>query len=150
VYSHSKLSCYEQCPQKYKLQYIDKVETEIEESVEAFMGVRVHETLEKLYRDLMAYWDEVLPGFMYPLNYEELVADQETQTRRLLEFCGLPWETQCLDFHRQKGSVATASATQVRQPIYSDAINRWRRYGDALRPLYDLLTSAGCLPPAGD
>jgi len=52
VYSHSRLSCYEQCPQKYKLQYIDKVETEVEESIEAFLGSRVHETLEKLYRDL--------------------------------------------------------------------------------------------------
>jgi putative RecB family exonuclease len=52
VYSHSRLSCYEQCPQKYKLHYIDKVETEIEESIEAYLGVRVHETLEKLYRDL--------------------------------------------------------------------------------------------------
>jgi len=53
VYSHSRLSCYEQCPQKFKLQYIDKVETEIEESIEAFLGNRVHETLEKLYRDLV-------------------------------------------------------------------------------------------------
>jgi putative RecB family exonuclease len=52
VYSHSRLSCFEQCPQKYKLSYIDKVETEVEEGVEAFMGSRVHETLEKLYRDL--------------------------------------------------------------------------------------------------
>ena len=52
VFSHSRLSCYEQCPQKYKLKYIDRVETEVEESIEAFLGVRVHETLEKLYRDL--------------------------------------------------------------------------------------------------
>lgn len=52
VYSHSRLSCYEQCPQKYKLRYIDRVETEVEESVEAFLGSRVHEVLEKLYRDL--------------------------------------------------------------------------------------------------
>ena len=52
VYSHSRLSCYEQCPQKFKLQYIDKIETEEEQSIEAFLGIRVHETLEKLYRDL--------------------------------------------------------------------------------------------------
>jgi len=52
VYSHSRLSCYEQCPQKYKLQYLDKVETEVEQSIEAYLGSRVHETLEKLYRDL--------------------------------------------------------------------------------------------------
>ena len=52
IYSHSRLSCFEQCPQKFKLHYIDKVKTEVEESVEAFMGSRVHDTLEKLYRDL--------------------------------------------------------------------------------------------------
>jgi putative RecB family exonuclease len=52
VFSHSRLSCYEQCPRKYKLKYIDRVETEVEQSIEAFMGSRVHETLEKLYRDL--------------------------------------------------------------------------------------------------
>jgi len=52
VFSHSRLSCYEQCPQKYKMKYVDRVETEVEESIEAFLGVRVHETLEKLYRDL--------------------------------------------------------------------------------------------------
>jgi len=52
VYSHSRLSCYEQCPQKFKFHYIDKVETEEEETVEAFLGIRVHEALEKLYRDL--------------------------------------------------------------------------------------------------
>ena len=52
MYSHSRLSCYEECPQKYKLKYVDRVETEIEQSIEAFLGSRVHETLEKLYRDL--------------------------------------------------------------------------------------------------
>jgi putative RecB family exonuclease len=52
VYSHSRLSCYEQCPQKYKLKYLDKVKTEVEQSIEAFLGSRVHETLEKLYQDL--------------------------------------------------------------------------------------------------
>lgn len=52
LYSHSSLSCFEQCPHKFKLNYIDKVKTEVEESIEAFLGVRAHETLEKLYRDL--------------------------------------------------------------------------------------------------
>ena len=67
MYSHSRLSCYEQCPQKYKLKYIDRVETEVEESIEAFLGVRVHETLEKLYRDLryqkLKTLDELLDFF---------------------------------------------------------------------------------------
>jgi len=53
VYSHSRLSCYEQCPQKYKFKYVDKVETEVEETIETLLGVCVHKTLEKLYRDLM-------------------------------------------------------------------------------------------------
>ncbi len=52
IYSHSRLSCFEQCPNKFKLKYIDRVESDIEQSVEAFLGSRVHETLEKLYRDL--------------------------------------------------------------------------------------------------
>jgi len=53
IYSHSRLSCYEQCPHKYKLQYIDKVKTEVKESIEIFLGRKVHETLKRLYRDLM-------------------------------------------------------------------------------------------------
>ena len=63
VYSHSRLSTFEQCPHKFKLQYIDKVETEVEQSVEAFMGVRTHETLEKLYRDLQYQKENTLDDF---------------------------------------------------------------------------------------
>jgi len=70
VYSHSRLSCFEQCPQKYKLNYIDKVETEFEESIEAFMGVRVHETLEKLYRDLMFQKENPIENLLSFLNDE--------------------------------------------------------------------------------
>jgi putative RecB family exonuclease len=70
VYSHSRLSCYEQCPQKFKLQYIDKVETEEEESIEAFLGIRVHEALEKLYRDLQYQKQSTL---------EDLLAFLETE-----------------------------------------------------------------------
>ena len=70
VYSHSRLSCFEQCPHKYKLSYIDKVETEIEESVEAFLGVRVHEALEKLYRDLQYEKKNSLEDIIAFLNDE--------------------------------------------------------------------------------
>jgi hypothetical protein len=93
---------------------------------------------------LMQHWRERMPGAVLEVHYEDLVAEPEQQSRRLLEFCGLNWEEQCLDFYRQGGSVATASASQVRQPIYSDAVDRWRRYGEALNPLYELLSSAGC------
>jgi putative RecB family exonuclease len=70
VYSHSRLSCFEQCPYRYKLNYIDKVETEIEESVEAFLGLRVHEALEKLYRDLQYQKKNSLDDILAFLNDE--------------------------------------------------------------------------------
>ena len=70
VYSHSRLSCYEQCPQKFKLQYIDKIETEEEESIEAFLGTRVHETLEKLYRDLQHQKEDTLDELLAFLQHE--------------------------------------------------------------------------------
>jgi tetratricopeptide (TPR) repeat protein len=95
---------------------------------------------------LMRHWQAVMPGAVHEVRYEKLVAEPERCARELLAFCGLPWEQQCLDFHRQLGSVATASAAQVRQPIYRDAVNRWQRYGEALQPLYELLSSAGCYP----
>jgi len=70
VYSHSRLSSFEQCPQKFKFHYIDKVETDVSDSVEAFMGVRVHETLEKLYRDLMFQKKNSLDDLLGFLNDE--------------------------------------------------------------------------------
>jgi len=70
VYSHSRLSSFEQCPYKFKLRYIDKVETEVEESVETFMGIRVHETLEKLYSDLRYQKKNSLEDLLVYLNDE--------------------------------------------------------------------------------
>ena len=95
---------------------------------------------------LMRHWQRLMPSAMHQLQYESLVAEPERVSRELLAFCDLPWETQCLDFHAQPGSVATPSATQVRQPIYKSSIHRWRRYGDAMQPLHDLLSAAGCYP----
>jgi tetratricopeptide (TPR) repeat protein len=92
---------------------------------------------------LMRHWREVLPGAIYELPYETLVASPERVTRELLAHCGLPWEEQCLSFHQRKTSVATPSAVQVRQGIYTSSVNRWQRYGEALLPLYELLKSAG-------
>ena len=70
IYSHSRLSCFEQCPQKFKLKYIDKVETEVEQSIEAFLGVRTHETLEKLYRDLQYQKENTLEDLLSYLHDE--------------------------------------------------------------------------------
>ncbi len=92
---------------------------------------------------LMRHWQDTLHGTVLQLQYEDLVADPERVTRALLAHCGLPWEAQCLAFHQQKTSVATASAVQVRQGIYTSSVNRWKRYGDAVQPLYELLESAG-------
>jgi len=88
------------------------------------------------YRDLMAHWRRVLPeGTFIDVNYEDIVADLETQTRRILDHCGLPWEDRCLAFHQARRAVRTASAAQVRQPIYDKSIGRWRRYERFLEPL---------------
>ena len=89
----------------------------------------------KLYRDLMAHWEKVLPGFMYTIRYEELVAEQQKQTEGLLQFCDLPWDEACLEFYRTKRRVSTASLVQVRQPIYKDSVELWKRYEKQLEPL---------------
>jgi tetratricopeptide (TPR) repeat protein len=88
-----------------------------------------------LYRDLMEHWENVLPGFMYSINYEEMVSDQENQSRKLLEFCGLPFDEACLNFFKKERSVKTISSMQVRQPIYKSSVELWRRYEKHLEPL---------------
>lgn len=96
-----------------------------------------------LYQDLMEHWNRVLPGFMFELQYEEMVADQEGMTRKLLEFCDLPWDDNCLQFHKSKRTVKTASYTQVRKKIYSDSVELWRRYEQELQPLISALDGSG-------
>jgi len=88
-----------------------------------------------LYLDLMKHWEDILPGFMYNLRYEDLVADQEKQTRGLLDFCGLDWNESCLAFHKTQRIVKTASFAQVRQPMYKDSVELWKRYEAQLEPL---------------
>ncbi|MBB3980517.1 tetratricopeptide (TPR) repeat protein [Sphingobium fontiphilum] len=83
---------------------------------------------------LMAMWDRLWPGRVLQLSYEGLVADQEGQTRRLLDHCGLDWDDACLSFHRNEAAVATPSAAQVRRPINADAVGRWKAHADALEP----------------
>jgi tetratricopeptide (TPR) repeat protein len=88
-----------------------------------------------LYQDLMAHWERVLAGFMYTFRYEDMVADQQKETKNLLDFCGLPWDEACLTFHKTERRVATASHAQVRQPIYRDSVGLWKRYEKHLEPL---------------
>jgi tetratricopeptide (TPR) repeat protein len=88
------------------------------------------------YRRLMAHWRTVLPaGSFLDVRYEEVVADLECEARRIIAYCGLPWDDNCLAFHKTERPVRTASATQVRQPIYKSAIGRWRVYEEHLGEL---------------
>ena len=93
------------------------------------------------YERIMEHWRKVLPVPMLEVDYEEMVADQEGQTRRLLDFVGLPWDDACLNFHRTERLVRTASVTQVRQPIYKRSLERWRHYEPVLGPLLEILGS---------
>lgn len=81
-----------------------------------------------MFQRLMAFWRQRFPGRVHEVNYEQLVADQEVQTRRMLAHCGLGWDPACLDFHTNAAAVATPSAQQVRQPINARAVGRWRDY----------------------
>lgn len=92
------------------------------------------------YRRLMDHWRVVIPADrLFEFDYEELVADQETVTRRLLDFCGLEWNPACLDFHENKRVVKTASILQVRQKLYSNSVARWKNYEAHLGDLMPLL-----------
>jgi tetratricopeptide (TPR) repeat protein len=91
------------------------------------------------YRRLMRHWQETLPGKVLEVRYEDMVNDQENQTRRLLAFCGLPWEEQCLRFYETDRAVRTASSEQVRQPMYNSSINHWRNFKAQLAPLLEVI-----------
>jgi len=86
----------------------------------------------RCYVDIMTHWHEVLPGAVLDVHYEDTVTDLESQVHRILDFCGLPFEEQCLRFHETKRAVRTASSEQVRQPIYTGALGRWKQYGEAM------------------
>ncbi len=96
----------------------------------------------KKYEELMEHWRCVLPaGVMLDVQYEDVVADAETNARKIIEFVGLPWNNACLNFHTSDRPVKTASVSQVRKPIYGSSVNRWERYGDGLKPLVDALNA---------
>jgi tetratricopeptide (TPR) repeat protein len=90
---------------------------------------------------LIAHWLKALPLPMLQMRYEDLVADLEGESRRLMSFLGLPWNPACLDFHRTERTVQTSSAWQVRQPIYTRSVGRWRNYQRHLGPLFEALGS---------
>ncbi|MGP0072330.1 MAG: tetratricopeptide repeat-containing sulfotransferase family protein [Bryobacteraceae bacterium] len=88
------------------------------------------------YSELMTHWRSVLPqGCILDVSYEEVVEDLETQARRLIDYCGLPWDQRCISFHQNSRPVRTASSVQVRQPLFRGSLERRRRYEAGLRPL---------------
>jgi tetratricopeptide (TPR) repeat protein len=91
------------------------------------------------YQRLMSHWRQVLPTTIFEVTYEELVSRQEQVSQELLEFCGLEWDSRCLEFHKNARPVFTASYWQVRQPIYASSIGRWKHYSKFLGSLKELL-----------
>jgi tetratricopeptide (TPR) repeat protein len=96
----------------------------------------------RTYLDLMAHWDEALPGRVLRVHYEDVVADLEGSVRRLLDYCDLSFEPGCIDFHKTKRSVRTPSSEQVRQPIFRDGLDQWKTYEPWLAPLKTALGDA--------
>lgn len=91
------------------------------------------------YKKVMTHWESLFPGAIHTVEYEAMVEDPETQTRRLLEYCGLPFDDRCLKFYESDRQVKTASAGQVRAPVYKNAVGKWERYKEHLGPLLEAL-----------
>jgi hypothetical protein len=93
-------------------------------------GAKVTSTAAEKPADkgLMAHWHATLPSPILDVPYEGLVGDQEAWSRKLIDFLGLPWDERCLAYYKTERPVLTSSAWQVRQPIYTSSIGRWRHY----------------------
>jgi tetratricopeptide (TPR) repeat protein len=93
----------------------------------------------RLYHDYMSLWTEQMGDKILHVRYEDMVADLETEARRIIDYIGLPWDDACLRFYETERKVVTASVSQVRKPIYTTSTNRWRKYEPYLKPLLDEL-----------
>ena len=93
----------------------------------------------RTYVELMAHWDAVLPGRLLRVEHEDVVENLEANVRRILDFCGLPFEPACLEFHKTERSIRTASSEQVRQPIFREGLDQWRNFEPWLGPLKQAL-----------
>jgi tetratricopeptide (TPR) repeat protein len=96
----------------------------------------------RTYLELMRHWQTIMPGRLLKIQHEDLVDDLEGHVRRILDFCGLDFEPQCIDFHKNERSVRTASSEQVRQPLYRDGLEQWKNFEPWLGPLKDALADA--------
>jgi hypothetical protein len=90
----------------------------------------------------MRHWDGVLPGWVLRVHHEDVVDNLEFEVRRILDFCGLPFEPDCMEFHKTTRSVRTASSEQVRQPINRDGVDQWKNFETWLGPLKAALGDA--------
>ena len=106
-------------------------------------------TFYPAFRRLVAHWRNVLGDRLIELDYEQLVIDQEAETRRLLERLGLAFEPACLDFEKNEAASLTASAVQVREKMHSRSVGRWKNFSAQLEPLRQMLSAAGIDPDAG-
>jgi predicted Zn-dependent protease len=89
----------------------------------------------RTYLELMRHWDEVLPGRILRVHHADVIADLEGSVRRILDYCGLTFQEACLDFHKARRSVKTPSSEQVRQPIFRDGLDQWKKFEAWLKPL---------------
>ena len=96
----------------------------------------------RTYLDLMDHWDNALPGAVLRVHHEDVVDDLEPSVRRILNYCGLPFEPTCLEFHKTQRSIRTPSSEQVRQPIFRDSLDQWTAYKVWLAPLAEALGDA--------
>ncbi|MFT4928385.1 MAG: hypothetical protein ACI8WB_004504, partial [Phenylobacterium sp.] len=94
------------------------------------------------HHKLMAHWHQVMPGVIYDVAYEAVVADVDGQAKGLIDYCGLDWQSQCSAFEQNSAPSTTASASQVRQGIYTSSTDKWRRYQQQLAPLKAMLEQA--------
>ena len=108
----------------------------------------INDTLSyfQLYRDIMLFWEKLYPGKVYNLNYENLVIDQVSETKRLNEYLGLQWEDSLLSPHQNTRSVRTASQLQVRKKIYKGSSESWKKFRPHLGKVFDALLSQSISP----
>ena len=92
-----------------------------------------------LYKDLMLFWNSEFKDQIYNISYENLINDKDNEVKNLLKFCGLEWDANCLNPHKNKKVVATASLAQVRTPVYKSSINKWKNLEDELRELKKII-----------
>lgn len=101
------------------------------------------------YHNLMEHWRKIMPDLFLEIQYEETVGDLEAQARKLIDYVGLEWDDACLEPHKQKRAVITASKAQVTQPVYKTSVEKWRRYEEHLQPLIKKLAEAGLVKEDG-